>query len=254
MSLLANVPDPLLDDIINNKCLPIIGAGFSRNATLPKGVVMPLWNDLADSFARKMKGYPYINAIDSISAFCQQHGRPKTIEVLRTLLQIGIAKPGPAHLAFANLPFDMVVTTNFDFLLEDAYNIQGKSIFPVLEEDSLSISNFGNTSGKNKVTVVIKIHGDLNHSKQLVMTEDDYDTFMIEKPLMCTFLASMLIVRTPLFIGYSLEDPDFRGIWQVIGNRLKKLRRQAYALSVGNKKIDVERFYRRGVVAIPLGG
>jgi hypothetical protein len=253
LSILGDVPESLLDDIVNNKCIPIIGAGFSRNAELPRGFKMPLWNDLADEFARKMKGYPYVNALDSISAYSQDNGRSKTIEELRRLLHVGIAKPGKAHLTFANLPFDIIVTTNFDSLLEDAFNIQGKPIFPVLEEDSLSITNFGNPYGRNRVTVLLKIHGDLNHPNQLIMTEEDYDTFMIEKPLICTYLASLLIVRTPLFIGYSLEDPDFRGIWQVIGNRLKKLRRQAYAISLRKNKTEEDRFDRRGVKVITLG-
>jgi len=40
------LPKPLLDDIIKNRCIPIIGAGFSRNADLPSGLQMPLWHDI----------------------------------------------------------------------------------------------------------------------------------------------------------------------------------------------------------------
>ena len=40
---------------------------------------------------------------------------------------------------------------------------------------------------------------------------------------MSTYLANLLISRTALFIGYSLDDPDFRAIWQVVKDRLGRL-------------------------------
>jgi len=39
------IPKPLLEDIASGKCLPFIGAGFSLNAKLPEGEVMPDWSD-----------------------------------------------------------------------------------------------------------------------------------------------------------------------------------------------------------------
>jgi hypothetical protein len=44
------VPRPLLDDIVNNRSIPIIGAGFSRNAELPGKLKMPLWDDLGGKY------------------------------------------------------------------------------------------------------------------------------------------------------------------------------------------------------------
>lgn len=242
------LPNPLLDDIIENRCIPIIGAGFSRNADIPSGLQMPLWDDIGKLLALQMSDYPYSTPIDAISAFCHEFSRPKLVERLRTILHIDIARPGSAHLAFVDLPFDAVITTNFDFLLERAYDIKRRPYYPIVDEDQLSVSNILQN------TRVLKLHGDLNHPSRLVITEEDYDTFLEKYPLICTYMANLLISRTPLFIGYSLEDPDFRQIWQIIGARLGNLRRNAYALGVGVRNVDIARYERRGVKVISLPG
>jgi len=241
------LPKPLLDDIVQGQCIPIIGAGFSRNAELPPGFEMPLWDDLGKHLAQQMRNYPYTTPIDGISAFCHEFSRAKLIEQLRTILHVDKAQPGPAHLAFADLPFDIVVTTNFDFLLERAYDIKRRPYYPIVDEDQLSIGNV------SQGTRILKIHGDLNHPSRLIVTEEDYDTFLEKYPLICTYLANLLISRTPLFIGYSLEDPDFRQIWQIIGARLGNLRRNAYTFAVGVQSVDISRYERRGVKVISLG-
>ena len=133
------VPYPLLDDIIEGRCIPIIGARFSRNADLPSELKMPLWNDIGKLLAQQMNDYPYSTPIDAIFAFCHDFSRAKLVEQLRSILHIDIAQPGLVHLSFADLPFDTVITTNFDFLLEKAYDIKRRPYYPIVNEDQLPI-------------------------------------------------------------------------------------------------------------------
>ncbi len=246
---LHNLPEPLLEDIVEGRCIPILGAGFSMNASLPKGYKMPLWNDLADCFIKQMKDYPSnTNPLDAISAFCHEYSRAKMIEQLRNFLNVDRANPGNAHLAFADLPFDTILTTNFDFLLERSYDIKRKPYCPIVDENQLTVSI---TKG---VTRLMKIHGDLNHPSNLIATEEDYDTYIEKNPLLCTYISNLLISRTPVFIGYSFEDPDFRSLWQIIGARLGNLRRNAYTFAVEAKSSDIAKYERRGVKVINLDG
>jgi hypothetical protein len=244
------IPIPLLKDIIENRCVPIIGAGFSRNAELPREFQMPDWNNLGQYFASQIKGYPYRNSIDAISAFCHEFGRPVVVEQLRKVLHTDKVQPGETHLNFAKLPFDIVITTNFDFLLEKSYERTKRMCYPILEDDQLSTTILHD---KQISTSLLKIHGDLNHPTRLILTEEDYDTYIDNYPLMCTYIANLLISRTPLLIGYSLDDPDFRGLWQIIGSRLGKLRRTGYRLSTGINDVERARFERRGIKTIFVG-
>lgn len=245
---LKHFPSPLLDDLVKGRWLPIVGAGLSRNAVLPSGQTMPLWNELGKRFAEDMQGYKYTNAIDTVSAYEYQFGRPKLIEKLSDLLFLNEAQPIGTHRAFCDVEFDIVCTTNFDFLLEKGYENISRFCTPIIDEDQLSINRTGRS------TVLLKLHGDLHHPKRLVVTEEDYDLFLERYPLIATYLANLLITRTAVLIGYSLDDPDFRQLWQVIGERLGKARRLAYALCVDAQPAEAARFKRRGVEVINLPG
>lgn len=241
-------PKPFLDDIVNNKCIPFIGAGFSKNASLGNGMSMPLWEELAKELANMIPDYHYGGAQDAISAFEHEFSRVKLVEELNRMLFINSSQPGTCHTSFCRLSFDLVCTTNFDFLLERGYEAVGRYCRPVMEEDQLSVSI------KGPSVTLLKFHGDVNHPTRMVLTEDDYSLFISQYPLVATFIANLLISKTAWFIGYSLDDPDFRQLWQIVGDRLGKLRRLAYTIKVSAPPHEVARFERRGVRVINLPG
>ena len=209
---------------------------------------MPAWDDLGKALSEEMAGYPYSVALDAISAYSHEYSRIKLVERLFELLLVDQAVPGEAHRAFCSIPFELVFTTNFDFLLERQYSAGPRYCRPVIDEEQLSISVGGSR------VLLLKLHGDLHHPQRLVLTEDDYDRFLDTYPLMATFAASMLIYKTPLLLGYSLDDPDFRKLWQIIGDRLGKLRRPAYSIMIDAHATEVARFARRGVRVISIEG
>lgn len=209
---------------------------------------MPLWDDLGRELATELQDYPYVGALDAISAFAHEYGRPKLVERVAELLLTKEASPGDAHRAFCSIPFDIVCTTNIDFLLERQYQATFRYCRPVIDEDHLTVND------QSSATMLLKFHGDLHHPNRLVLTEEDYDSFLDKFPLIATYLANLLITRTPVLIGYSLDDPDFRQIWQVVSNRLGKVRRFAYAILIDPKYTDIARFARRGVKIIGLPG
>ena len=237
---LKHFPKPLLQDLLENRWLPIIGAGFSLNAKTPRGTKMPLWDDLGKRIADELEDYPYSSALDALSAYSHEFSRARLIERLREHLLINKAQPGKAHIAFSKLQFDIVCTTNFDFLLERSYDAEQKYCHPILDEDQLSITT------QDSSVRLLKLHGDIHHPQRMIVTEEDYDVFLDRYPLTATYLASLMITRTPVFIGYSLDDPDFRMIWQTVSERLGRLRRQAYVLLVDAKQAELARYERRG--------
>lgn len=247
-NILDHVPQPLLDDIVSGSSIPIIGAGFSQNAIISSGKKIPNWSELGEKFVELIPNYTYSTPIDAISTYCHEFSRVKLIEELIKILSINNARPGPPHMAFCDLPFDIVCTTNFDFLIEKAYEIKSEYYRPVISEEQLSIAK------SREEVILVKLHGDLHHPDRLVATEDDYDNFIEKNPVLATYLGNLLITRTPLFIGYSLDDPDFRQIWQVIGERLGKMRRPAYVLTVGIDALQEKRYERRGVKVVNFPG
>ena len=241
-------PKPLLDDLIAGRWLPVVGAGMSLNAKLTSPKKMPLWPELGELLSADLLNFKPASTLDAISAFQYEFGRAKLIEKLINVLHVKDSQPGQAHQSFCEMPFDAVCTTNFDFLLEREYEKGHSYVYTVVDEDQLSIN--GSPSG----TMLLKLHGDLRHPGRLVVTEEDYDEFLSKYPLIATYLANLLITRTAIFVGYSLDDPDFRQIWQIVTNRLGKTRRMAYAIVVGASPSEIARYERRGVKVINLPG
>jgi len=73
-------------------------------------------------------------------------------------------------------------------------------------------------------------------------------------PIFATYIANLLITRTPLLIGYSFNDPDIRMLWNIINSRLKNLCRRGYAFMVDASSYEISRFANRGIKIINLPG
>jgi nucleoside 2-deoxyribosyltransferase len=233
IQFVTELPFPLIADIADARCIPFIGAGFSRNARVPNGV-MPDWAGLTAMLAEE-------GGLDSSSSgpivaqeYEHRFGRVQLIEAIRRSLHPDDAQPGRSHLAFAQLPFDTVYTTNFDLLLEQAYSAAGRPFRSLVGELQLPF-HAGQTA-----TSIVKMHGDLRHEEHIVISQRDYDEFLVKYPVVATHLSAMLITRTPLFIGYSLTDPDFLSIRAVVRARLGAFERMSYILQFDAAPSEVE--------------
>lgn len=228
------IPFPLLTDIAEGRCLPFIGAGFSMNAKLPDGKTMPDWPALARTLARDAKTPDGLSPTVVAEKYEKRFGRVQLVEAIRRALHSDMARPGKAHLAFASLPFDTIYTTNFDLLLEESYSSIGRPFRSLVGERQLPF-HAGRTASS-----IIKMHGDLRHEEHIVVTQKDYDSFLEENPVVATHLAAMLITRTPLFIGYSLNDPDFHHIRSVVRSRLGQFERMSYVVQFDYSEESIE--------------
>jgi len=213
-----------LDDIEAGKCVPFIGAGFSLNARLPIGKVMPAWPELTAHLASIGRLTVDSGGPAVASEFEKRFGRVQLIEAIRKALHTGTAEPGDAHRAFAELPFDTVYTTNFDLLLEDAFTAIKRPFRSLVGELQMPFH------GGPLTTSVVKMHGDLRHEEHVIVTREDYERYLDTYPVIATHLSALLITKTALFVGYSLSDPDFNHVRQVVRSRLGKFERMAYVL------------------------
>jgi SIR2-like domain len=224
---MPNVPEPLIDDIAEGRCLPFFGAGFSLNARLAQGQTMPTWSGLTTALAQAGEIAARDSGPDVAQEYERKFGRVGLIDAIRRALHTDSVRPGAAHLAFAELPFDTVYTTNFDLLLEDALHTVRRPFRSLVGELQLPFhAGF-------LATNVVKLHGDLRHEEHIIVTRNDYDEFLDEYPVIATHLSAMLITRTALFVGYSRTDPDFQHILQVVRSRLGRFQRMSYIVQFG---------------------
>lgn len=249
--LLDSVPPPLLKDLVSGRWLPIVGAGLSRNAELRGAGSMPDWGQLGRRVGQDLPpGYAADSPLETLLAYQHAYGSSKLIEAVQRELHLTDAHPGRIHKAFCNLPFNVVVTTNVEQLLEQGYRARFGSVLSIIEEEQLRLLN------PYPSPKIVKLHGDLHHPSSLVLTESDYDSFLDRHPLFATWLANQLISNTGVLIGYSLDDPDFRSILAQLRSRLGGVPPDLYVLDVDADPVRINRYERRGVrvVNVPSAG
>jgi hypothetical protein len=115
---------------------------------------------------------------------------------LLTLNDVDLAALG----VIAELPLSIIVTTNFDELIEHAFDRRLDVCFHD-EHVGPQIT---------RRTRLIKMHGSVADYKSLVLNRADYDTFKRTRPKTYQVIRGQLLEKLPIVIGYSMEDSNFR--------------------------------------------
>jgi len=102
----------------------------------------------------------------------------------------------------ASLPIETYWTTNYDKLIEDSLKDEGKTPDVKIHQEDLAVSV------PKRDAVVYKMHGDISHPANAVISKDDYEVYNLNRPLFSTALKGDLISKTFLFIGFSFNDPN----------------------------------------------
>lgn len=207
---------------------------------------MPDWAGLTSYLAEIANIPPDGGGPAVASEFERRFGRVQLIEAIRKALHIDHTESSEAHQAFAGLPFDTVYTTNFDLLLEDAFIRVRKPFRSIVGELQMPFH------GGPLITSIVKMHGDLRHEEHVIVTAEDYEKYLENYPVIATHLSAQLITRTPLFIGYSLTDPDFQNIRKVVKSRLGKFERMAYLIAFNSSQEECEKKLKENLHVISL--
>ena len=134
------------------------------------------------------------------------------------------------------IPF--IVTTNYDRLFEAAY---GDGIISIISEQELSKTK--EQGWGDRKPLLYKLHGDVDHPDQLVITRTDYKRF--EKESFLWKRISTLPVEYPIiFVGYSLNDENTRSLLDNIFERLGP-REQPYIIITKKTETDDQEWYQK---------
>ena len=112
------------------------------------------------------------------------------------------AKETENHKILCRLPIRTYWTTNYDKMIESALDKSGKIADVKYTKDHLS------TTKPRRDAVVYKMHGDVDHANQAVLTKDDYERYHVKMDQYLANLKSDLISKTFIFIGFSFTDPN----------------------------------------------
>ena len=189
----------LLKDLAEDNLAIFAGAGLSA----PAGFVS--WPELLRPIAEELE--LEIEKETDLVALAQYHcnsnlaNRGKLNQLLINELSDD-AEITTNHRILARLPISTYWTTNYDKLIEKALTETGKIPDVKYRIKQLSFTKHGRDA------VVYKMHGDIEHPDEAVLTKDDYETYHVKMQPFISALSGDLVSKTFLFLGFSFTDPN----------------------------------------------
>ena len=205
--------EKIAKEMASGKCVLFLGAGASYGDKGEKGV--PKAAELAKELSEKLKrNYNFRISKDAgLPKIAQCFEAQTDRETLEKYIKGEIGKikdPLKIHKIITNLPVNLpvkiIITTNYDQLLETQFDEDVGAIdYKTIIDDEELIENWNDQD-----VMIMKIHGSIESAKKLVITEDDYVDSLSRETLIKHALRFIMATKTILFIGYSLADYDIR--------------------------------------------
>ncbi len=144
------------------------------------------------------------------------------------------AKATENHKIISRLPISTFWTTNYDKLIENSLIEAGKVPDVKYRNQQLAFTK------PRRDAVVYKMHGDIDHPSEAVLTKDDYEAYHVKMQPFLNALSGDLTSKTFLFLGFSFTDPNLDYILSRVRVAYNKDQRQHYCILRNVKKLDNE--------------
>lgn len=138
------------------------------------------------------------------------------------------------HIALSTTKVATIWTTNYDTLLERAFS---EFLVDVKVNDDAISRNVVNSDIE-----ILKIHGCISrsHHDEIVITQEDYEDFLTNKPAISQRLCNDLLKQSFLFIGYSYRDPNIKNIMIAARRLSRKTTQEHYLITTTPKDNNPE--------------
>jgi SIR2-like domain len=221
----------LLTRIKDKKCTPFIGAGACHGS-------IPVASEIARTLAAEAN-YP-LSDVDNLSRVTQyiavdymDPSYPKEQLSKRwfdSLDSPDFDDPKEPHGLLADLELPLYLTTNYDDFMFRALKTRNKAPVQKICRWNELIPRELSTLKQNELRpanpVVFHLHGAKDIPESMVVTEDDYLDFMVtfsrDDSLIPHQIRKALTGTSLLFVGYSINDLNFRVLYRSIVQYLKK--------------------------------
>lgn len=224
-----------------------IGSGFSRNFGYTS------WDGVLQGLSKQYgyAGPPLPNPLQFAELLCAAAIRMGSTENQFNQSVCNILQETREHYKkpewvdeFARMASDIIVTTNWDRVLEEDI-FDGYANVVARKSTNLQLDK----STRN----ILKIHGDISDPASLVFTHSQYNAFQRDDSYLSRKVYTLFSEMTPIFVGYSLSDPNIfylfdealvdtntsnRG-FMVVPSDTNDQRLDQYKLLLENKRISI---------------
>jgi len=202
----------LINDLAKQRVVLFLGSGVSASASTNAGRRIKQWEPFLRDCAAQV-GDP--DARELALKLIGDKDFLMACEVLRRRLDdrwaellhdefAQIAVPSALHHALVALDQRIVVTTNFDKLVESAFDQSGSThhphVFTSLRADAFKML-------RDDRRYLVKLHGSIDDPESFIFTKAEYIERAFESVIYSDFIRTLLATHTFIFVGFSMSDP-----------------------------------------------
>lgn len=180
-----------------------IGAGASIPSGAPSAAMLA--KDLTDNF---FSGEKQRELSDIAGRVEHKYGRDRLVECLRG--KIHPLRPSKTFMQLPNFNFSNIFTTNYDLLVEKAYEKSNIDL-PVVRSNKDYVFDY-----RQHNTILFKLHGCITEDRAdglsygMIITDEDYSTYQHFRQIGFQQLEQSLATSNVVFIGYSMADANIK--------------------------------------------
>lgn len=234
----------LLDDLARRKVVLFVGAGASKSARPRAGGTFKGWSEFLETACAKIED----GAIQKIikkpikeqdyliaSELLKQNMGEGWARLLSDEFQQA-AETSRLHKALIGLDQRIIVTTNFDKLIESAWQDSMPDRYPNV------ISNVDHKVFRlfrNDDSYLIKLHGTIDAPEHIVFDKSSYQREAFANQFYRDLIGTLLLTHTFLFIGFSMDDPAVASVVESHAYRFSDSRpHYIFTSGVANPVVD----------------
>ncbi len=233
----------LAQTITPTQAVLLLGAG----ASIPSGA--PSGSALARYLATRLSPPPDGDDLAEVAGIYENRlGRAALVQSVRT--RLADLHPTGGLLALPDFDWRAIYSTNFDRLVEDAYQAADRELGVVR-------SNFDFSRSQTQSAQFYKIHGcitqdvaDGSHSRML-LTEADYDFFVKYRQALFNSLSLNMMTADTLIVGQSLRDTHLRDLAkEVSALREQGVPGRVFLLVYDHDEDRAQLYAQRGIIVV----
>ena len=213
----SKIYQKLVETIADRNAIAMVGAGSSIRAGFPnwRGLLDKLANEAIKISSDHKEPLDLLSKSKDLLVYAQKIktilGEDVFSSQLQELFTSDKVNYNEFHKRLVQLPFHHFLTTNYDYVLQNAYNgcvSQEYTSFD-LDEQFPRQRFLDELNSSELEKHFLHVHGSIRRAKHIVLGLEDYNERYINTNACVEALKTILTVCPVVFIGFSLDDDDF---------------------------------------------
>jgi tetratricopeptide (TPR) repeat protein len=211
---LVDLPPVLVDSVKEQRAILFLGAGASWGAMHPKGHKIPQGDALRDLISDKFLGGELKDKpLTTVSAIASKEAGLAAFQLFIRDLFLPY-EPADFHRIIPKFRWRLIATTNFDLIVEKAYESEPTSPQNIVKTVKDGDSFDTRLSRETNPVGFYKLHGCIDHSAELdiplILGSEQYASYEKNRTRFYARFRDLGMDYPIIFAGYSISDPHIQ--------------------------------------------